>query len=326
MPAMRRVLATAFAMAASLASYPASAQGLTEISVSRVNLPGAITAIVDVLKSQGIDRKHGFNLEVKNFSTVAGLYAATASGEVDISAAGPWVLVRMRNEGARIKGVFTFVGISSLGVITADPNLRTIEDLKGKTIAADMASAEYLLLATYGKARGLQFGKDVTVVQASPPLARAQLDAGRVDAAMSWETNATLILQSNPKYRRMIGGETAWAGISKAKGGGWQLVLTMHENAIKAHKDDIPRLMRMWQDAASFMVTNTAEAEKVVEASVKLPPGVLKEALGSKRLVYQVLPVWEGEKAGLMENFKLGVDQGFIKQMPDAGVLYDPKG
>ena len=41
---------------------------------------------------------------------------------------------------------------------------------------------------------------------------------------------------------------------------------------------------------------------------------------------YQVLPVWEGEKAGLMENFKLGVDQGFIKQMPDAGVLYDPKG
>jgi NitT/TauT family transport system substrate-binding protein len=326
MQQLRRIAVAIFiasTMAASAAAA-ATAEPLVQLSVARLTLPGAITAILDPLKEKGIDRAHGIDLVVKNYSTIAAFYGATTTGEVDMSVAGPWILQRLRNEGARIVGVFTFVGISSLGVVTPDPTIKTIQDLKGKTIAADMGSAEYQLLAAYGKSQGVVFGSDVTVMQAGPPLARAQLDAGRVDAAMSWETNTTLLLHDNPKYRRVIGGETAWAGLSKSGAHGWQLLLTLHEDVIKKHPEIIPRLLAMWQDAAKFINTHTKEAEAIDAKTVALPPGVLSEALASKRLDYDIEPVWGAEKAGLWQTFGIAVQDGYIPKLPDQGVLYSP--
>jgi ABC-type nitrate/sulfonate/bicarbonate transport system substrate-binding protein len=301
-----------------------AAEPLVQLTITRLTLPGAITAILDPLKEKGIDRLHGIDLVVNNYSTVAAQYAAASTGESDMSVAGPWILQRLRNEGARIVGLFTFVRVSSLGVVTADPSLRTIGDLKGKSIAADMGSSEYQLLAMYGRSQGIEFGRDVTVVQAGPPLARSQLGAGRVDAAMSWETNTTLLLGDSPSYRRIFGGETAWAALAGPNTHGWQLLLTLHEDAIKRHRDIIPRLLEMWRDAAKFMTDHTEEAEAIDERTVKLPKGVLREALGSKRLVYDIQPVWGAENAGLQQSFRMSVESGFASKLPDDGILYSP--
>lgn len=308
-----------------LTSGGASAQEPTKISVARLTLPGAITAILDVLIDRGIDKRHGIELEAKNYSTISAFYGATSTGEVDMSVAGPWVLQRLRNQGAKVKGVFTFVSISSLGVVTGDPGINKIQDLKGKSLAADMGSSEYLLLAMYARSQGVELGKDVTVTQAGPPIAKAMLEAGRVDAAMSWETNTTLLLKGNPKFRRVIGGETAWASLAGTdKKHGWQLILTMHEDALKKHPNAIPKLQAMWQEAAKFLLTNTEEAEAIDFRTIKLPPGVLSEALKSNRLVYNILPVWGPERDGIWESFKLGVKYGYIKEMPDQNILYTP--
>jgi ABC-type nitrate/sulfonate/bicarbonate transport system substrate-binding protein len=177
----------------------------------------------------------------------------------------------------------------------------------------------------YARSQGVELGKDVTVMQASPPIAKAMLEAGRADAAMSWETNTTLLLKANPKFRRIIGGETAWASLTGSdKMDGWQLIITMHEDALRRHRAAIPRVQAMWQEAATFLVTNTAEAEEIDFRTIKLPKGVLSEALGSKRLTYRILPVWGPEREGILESFKLGVRHGFIKELPDARILFAP--
>lgn len=318
----RFIAAAALLLTATTALY---AQEPAKISVSRLTLPGAITAILDVLLEKGIDKKHGIHLEPKNYSSIAAFYGATSTGEVDMSVAGPWVLQRLRNQGAKVKAVYTFVSISSLGVVTGDPAINKIQDLKGKSLAAAVGSSEYLLLAMYARSQGVELGKDVTVIQASPPVAKAMLEAGRVDAAMSWETNTTLLLSGNPKFRRVIGGETAWASLTgSSKREGWQLVLTMHEDALAKHKNAIPRIQAMWQEAAKFLETNTAEAEAIDFRTIKLPMGVLGEALRSKRLVYRIEPVWGAEKDGIWESFKLGVKYGYIEEMPDQNILYTP--
>jgi NitT/TauT family transport system substrate-binding protein len=306
------------------AHYSSAAEPSIQLTVARLTLPGAITAILDPLKAQMIDRRHGIDLVVKDYSTVATFYAATSTGEVEMSVAGPWILQRLRNDGARIVGVFTFVGVASLGVVTGDPSLRTVQDLKGKTIAADMGSSEYQLLAMYGRSQGVEFGRDVTVAQATPPLARTQLNAGRVDAAMSWETNTTLLLGDNPAYRRIFGGEDAWAALASPDTHGWQLLVTLHEDAIKRNAEIVPRLLEMWRDAAKFLTEHTEEAEAIDEKTVKLPKGVLTQALGSKRLVYDIQPVWGSERAGLDQSFKLSVASGFAATLPDSRILYKP--
>ena len=301
---------------------PAWGQEPIKVKIARLAFPSLTTMMVDVVKDQGLDRKNGIDLEPHSFGAVSAYYAALATGEVDITPTGPHVLQKMRNEGVPIKAVLTYARLNALAVIAADPAVKTIADLKGKSIAADMGSSEYQILALYGRAQGIIFGKDVTVVQAGPPLARTQLQARRVEAAMTWEPSATLTLRDNPQYRTILTGDVAWRSIAKADG--WELVLAVREDFLKRSPDAVPRLLKMFQDGQRFVKTNLDEADRIVVGSVKLPPGVLKDAVASGRLVYDVLPAWESERAVIWDMFKVAVDSGYLPKLPDEGAIYKP--
>ena len=301
---------------------PAWGQEPIKVKIARLAFPSLTTLMVDVVKDQGLDRKNGIDLEPHSYGAVSAYYAALATGEVDMTPTGPHVLQKMRNEGVPIKAVLTYARLNALAVIAADPAVKTIADLKGKSIAADMGSSEYQILALYGRAQGIVFGKDVTVVQAGPPLARTQLQARRVEAAMTWEPSATLTLRDNPQYRTILTGDVAWKSIAKADG--WELVLAVREDFLKRSPDAVPRLLKMFQDGQRFVKTNLDEADRIVVGSVKLPPGVFKEAVASGRLVYDVLPAWEGERAVIWDMFKVAVDSGYLPKLPDEAAIYKP--
>jgi ABC-type nitrate/sulfonate/bicarbonate transport system substrate-binding protein len=310
------------AASAAIVAPPVESQDAIKVKIARLAFPSLTTLMVDVVKDQGLDKKHGIDLEPQSFGAVSAYYAALATGEVDTLPAGPHVLQKMRLEGVPIRAALTYARLNALAVITGDPAIKTIADLKGKSIAADMGSSEYQILALYGRSQGIVFGKDVTVVQAGPPLARTQLQAKRVDAAMTWEPSATLTLRDNPEYRTILTGDTAWKQIAKADG--WELILAAREDFLKRSPQAIPRLMRMFQEGAQFIKTNTDAADRIVAASVKLPPGVLKEAVASGRLVYDIQPAWEGERAVIWDMFKVAVDSGYLPKLPDEGAIYKP--
>ncbi len=304
------------------AAAPAWGQEPIKVKIARLAFPSLTTLMVDVVKDQGLDRKNGIDLEPHSYGAVSAYYAALATGEVDMTPTGPHVLQKMRNEGVPIKAVLTYARLNALAVIAADPAVKTIADLKGKSIAADMGSSEYQILALYGRAQGIVFGKDVTVVQAGPPLARTQLQARRVEAAMTWEPSATLTLRDNPQYRTILTGDVAWKSIAKADG--WELVLAVREDFLKRSPDAVPRLLKMFQDGQRFVKTNLDEADRIVVGSVKLPPGVFKEAVASGRLVYDVLPAWEGERAVIWDMFKVALDSRYLPKLPDEAAIYKP--
>jgi ABC-type nitrate/sulfonate/bicarbonate transport system substrate-binding protein len=309
-------------VAALVAPSIAAAQEPIKVKIGRLAFPSLSTLMIDVVKDQGLDKKHGLDVEPVTLGAVSAYYAAVATGEVDILPAGPHVLQKMRLEGVPIKAILTYARLNALTVITADPAIKTIADLKGKTIAADMGSSEYQVLALYGKSQGVVFGKDVTVVQAGPPLARTQLQAKRVDAAMTWEPSATLTLRDNPQYRPILTGDTAWKAIAKADG--WELIVAGREDFLKRSPDAVGRLMRMFQEGQRFIKANPDDADRIVAASIKLPPGVFKEAVASGRLVYDVLPAWEAERAVIWDMFKIAVDVGYLPKLPDDGAIYRP--
>jgi ABC-type nitrate/sulfonate/bicarbonate transport system substrate-binding protein len=311
------------ACATALALAPAvESQEPIRVKIARLAFPSLTTLMVDVVKDQGLDRKHGIDLQPQSFGAVSAYYAALATGEVDMLPAGPHVLQKMRLEGVPITATLTYARLNALAVITGDPAVKTITDLKGKSIAADMGSSEYQILALYGRSQGVIFGKDVTVVQAGPPLARTQLQARRVDAAMTWEPSATLMLRDNAEYRTILTGDTAWKQI--AKNDGWELILAVREDFLKRSPEAVPRLLRMFQDGARFIKNDADAADRIVAASVKLPPGVLKEAVASGRLVYDIQPAWEGERAAIWDMFKVAVDVGYLPKLPDEGAIYKP--
>src|SRR5215218_1780245 len=170
-----------------LSASPATAQDLMKIKMGRLAFPSLSSVLLDVAVAKGFDKKNGIQMEVASFGAVSAYYAAIASGEVEMLSGGPHVFQKMMLEGVPIKIALTWARLNALAVITGDASIKSLADLKGKSLAADMGSSEYQILAIYARNQGLVFTKDITVVQAGPSLARTQLQANRVEAAMFWE-------------------------------------------------------------------------------------------------------------------------------------------
>jgi NitT/TauT family transport system substrate-binding protein len=297
-------------------------QQLTKVKMARLAFPSMSSLMLDVLKARGIDKKHGIDLETVSQSAVSVYYASIASGEAELIVGGPHVFQKMMLEGVPIKIAATWAPLNILSVITGDPAINSISDLKGKTIAADMGSSEYQITAIYGRKQGLVFGQDVTVVQAGPPLARAQLQAKRVDAAMIWEPTTTLALRDNPAFRVIMSGDAAWKAIANARG--WDLVLAMRKDFLERNAQLVPRLITMFQDTQQHIRRNPDDADEIVSKSVTLPRGIFKEAVESGRLVFEVVPAWEAERAVIWDMFKVAVETKYLPKLPGEDAIFKP--
>lgn len=305
-------------------SVPAAAQDRIRLKVAALTLPVFNPIIVSLMREKGIDVRHGLEMDVKPYPSIAAFYAALATGEVDTTVVGgPTVFQKMRNEGVPLKIVATIVPQSDLVIITAKPEIKSVADLKGKTLAADMGSQQYQTVAIYGRSKGLTLGTDVTVVQASFALARTQLAAGRVDAAMVIEPIATMMLRENPGYRMIFNGGTAWKELTGEEG--WELVVPLREDFIKRHPGAVKQWIAALQDVQRYIKQNVDEADAIVARTVKLPPGIFKEAIASGRWVVDVRPAWEArERRSIWDMFERAVAAKYLEKLPDEAIIYAP--
>ncbi len=316
-------VAAAFGIA-STSFAQAPAQGLVKIRIGNLGFPSHSAMIINVLKEKGFDRKHGIDMEVKAYGAVSAYYAAAATGETDGVPGGPLVFQRMRLEGVPIKIIGTMVDMTSMSVITKDPSIRSIMDLKGKTIAADMASSEYSVLSLYTKHKGLTLGRDITVVQAGPPLVRTQLAADRVDAGMTWEPTATLTMRDNPAYRIIFNGKQGWHELTGKDG--WLLVIGVREDWIARNAAALPRVIAAFDEAARFMRSNPDESDLILQQAIKLPAGAFKDMITAPRVVFQVRPMTDPvARETLWEVIKIAIGEGYFKDpVRDQSVIHVP--
>jgi ABC-type nitrate/sulfonate/bicarbonate transport system substrate-binding protein len=300
------------------------AQERVKVKVAALTLPVFNPIIVNLMKEKGIDTRHGLEMDVKAYPSIAAFYAALATGEVDTTVVGgPTVFQKMRNEGVPLKIVATIVPQSDLVIISANPEIKSLVDLKGKTLAADMGSQQYQTVAIYGRSKSLTLGTDVSVVQASFALARTQLAAGRVDAAMVIEPIATMMLKENPAYRMIWNGGAAWKELTGEEG--WELVVPLREDFIKRHPAAVKQWIAALQDVQSYIRQNVDEADGIVARTVKLPPGIFKEAIASGRWVVDVRPAWQSrERKSIWDMFERAVAAKYLEKLPDDAIIYAP--
>ena len=141
-----------------------------------------------LLTAAGLLKDVKYKISWSQFTSGPPILEAINAGSVDIGAVGNAPPVFSAAAGAKIK----VVAVNEKGVggqaIVVPPNstLRTVADLKGRTVAvAKGSSANYHLLAALKKA-GLAF-TDVKPQYLQPPDALAALSAGKVDAWAIWD-------------------------------------------------------------------------------------------------------------------------------------------
>ncbi|MDR5698068.1 MAG: ABC transporter substrate-binding protein, partial [Armatimonadota bacterium] len=303
-------------------SAPSAPPHPTRLRMGVLSFPAISTFVAQVIREAGLDRANGIELDTANYATISAYYAGIATGEVDTLAGGPNVLQRMRLEGVPIKAVGTLVRPSDLVIIARHPDVRSLTDLRGKTLAADIGSQQFQLTSIYARWKGLDLRRDVTVVQAPFPLARAQLAAGRVDAAMLIEPVATLAMRDSPAYRIVFNGRRAWREMTGTDG--WELILWLREDAIRRNPAGVPAALKMFTDFAGYVRTHLDQADGIVARTTGLPRGAFKEAVLFRRLQFEVYPAWGRERAVIEQMFRLAVEAGLVDRMPDAGWLYRP--
>jgi ABC-type nitrate/sulfonate/bicarbonate transport system substrate-binding protein len=318
------VLAAAFSLAVAGCFAPqAEAQQMPVIKVSSLTLPVFNPLVWNVMKGRGLDVKNGFELDVKAYPSISGFYAAFATGETEVLIGGPTILQKLYQEGVPLRIFTTGFTLGDLVIFAKDPAIKSFADLKGKQLAIDMGGSQFQVVRMYANSKGLDIGKDIIAVNANFAVARAQLEASRVDAALVIEPLASIILKQNPDWRVIFNGAEGWKEMTGVDG--WELVTAIRAETIQRVPNAPKMLMAALQDVAKVFETETESADKIANETLKLPPGILTAAVSSKRLKMIIQPAWEpATRKSITDMMERAVKAGFYKEMPDEKIIYVP--
>src|SRR6266851_3426707 len=272
-------------------SPAAWAQQKPVIKVSSLTLPVFNPLVWNVMKARGLDAAHGFELDIHAYPSISAFYAGFATGETDVLIGGPTILQKLYQEGVPVRIFGTGFTLADLVIFAKDDKIKSLADLKGKQLAADMGGSQFQVVKMYTNAKGIELGKDITVVNANFAVARAQLEADRVEAALVIEPLASIISRQNPTWKVIFNGAQGWREISGQDG--WEIVPAMRADLIQRVPNAPKMLLAALQDVANVMHNETEAADKIAAETVKLPPGIFKAAVDAKRLTMIVEPAWE---------------------------------
>jgi NitT/TauT family transport system substrate-binding protein len=318
----RSVPALIAALAVALVSATASAQDKPRLRVSSLTLPVFNPIVWNIMKERGFDAKNGFELEIRPYPSISAFYAAFATGETEVLVGGPTILQKLYLEGVPVRIIATGLTLSDLVVFVRDPSIKSLADLKGKQMAADMGGSQYQMVAIYAGAKGLKLGREITIVNGNFAVSRAQLEAGRVDAAVIAEPMATSIMLQNPDWKVIFNGAEGWKELTGQDG--WEIVTAMRADAIQRVPLAPKMMIAALQDVAGFIRTETDAADKLANETVKLPAGVLKSAVTGKRWDFDVRPAWGPDRKAIWDMMERAVQAGFYEKMPDEKIIYVP--
>jgi ABC-type nitrate/sulfonate/bicarbonate transport system substrate-binding protein len=275
------------------------------------------------MKARGLDAKNGFELDIKAYPSISAFYAGFATGETDALIGGPTILQKLYQEGVPARIFGTGFTLADLVVFAKDDKIKSLADLKGKQLAADMGGSQFQVLKIYANAKGIDLGKDITVVNANFAVARAQLEADRVEAALVIEPLASIIVKQNPGWNIIFNGAQGWKEITGQDG--WEIVAAMRADAIEPTPNGPKMLLAALQDVAKVLHNETDAADKIAADTVKLPPGILTAAVDSKRLRMIVEPAWDPAiRKTIVDMMDRAVKAGFYQKMPDDKIFYAP--
>ena len=153
----------------------------------RISIPGlgGVFMTFPLAYKKGFLKEEGVEAEIIRISSAGGAYRATlASGEVDYGV-GIASMVRAALTGLPVKVVACHVPVP-VNVLVAQPNIKSVPELKGKTIGIlNPGSPPDFMTRMIARHFGLDPDRDIKLVSVGPPEARfAALSQGIVHATL----------------------------------------------------------------------------------------------------------------------------------------------
>ena len=221
---------------------------------------GQVFERTDVLK------RHGLAATVTGFTYGAPLTEALAAGQIDVSliSEGPAAQVIAKKVPAKV--------IASLGegdvrfglLVRGDSALKTVADLKGKSVAVPFGSTPHLRLVHWIEEAGMKPEADVKLVNLGPGELEPALAAGNVDAIVYWEPNVSQIAER--------------LGARVVIEGRYRVAVVMRREFLEAHRDAASRFLAAMREAALYMATHQQQVDAWFGEASQVDPALIHRA------------------------------------------------
>lgn len=253
------------------------------------------------------------------------LIAMTQDGAHDMFAFPLTVVSTLYNKGVGIR----LMNVNTWGVtyfITSDPEFKTWEDLKGKTLYVPLQSSPPDALSQFFLSQaGLTVGTDVNIVYGSSTEIATLLGSGEAAYGVMIEPQVTKLLSSSDKLRIAFSFEEEWQRVNQTN----TKIPTAGFGATQKFIDENPELTIQFQEeyekAVKWVKDNPAEAGVLAEKHLGLPAKVVEKAIPNMGLEFKT-PGDAKEELDMFYKLLFEFNPKMIGgKIPEAGLYYDGK-
>lgn len=256
------MLSAVTALGLSIGAAQAQADAPEEITIGYLNLVNAQL----VTKSLGLVQEEMPGVEI-NYINVGGggdMLRAIAADQVDFGGLGnPPAAIGITRE-LPIQGIMVLnmlYDVEAFAVRTSE-NIKRLEDLKGKTVAAPFGSTTHYLLLNALTDEGID-PASMKIIDLRPNDIAQAWFRGDIDAAWFWEPALGRVLEGDANLF-LTSGTMAQRGYPT-----WDVGVVMNEFAEK-HPDYVEKFIRAECKGIDFWLKNPAETAEIIAKELQL--------------------------------------------------------
>jgi NitT/TauT family transport system substrate-binding protein len=228
------------------------------------SFPGVLGVLKAVIEENGLEAKHGIDLDVKLYATTDEPQQALAAGGLDVGYFSLLGWAKLKNEGRDLVVLAPLLNDSGTLVVKADSPYESLADLKGKKIATLPAgSGIYNDLAIMSKLDGIDWETEYQHVPGPPPALVGFLEGGQVEGIVVFQPHVAK-LEATGKYKAITTVREDWQ--KKFKTPMYSLMLVANGGWVKEHPVEAQRLQELFADALDRVAGNPEEIAKYAEA------------------------------------------------------------
>lgn len=276
-----------------------------------------------IAEEKGLFKKHGVNVELKWFPVYSDSLQALATGQVDANSQTLSDTIAPLSKGIPLKVVLVNDNSNGGDAIVAKPEIQSVADLKGKTVATELGTVDHFLLLTALERNGMS-ETDINYVNMTVNDAAPAFINKKVDASVLWEPFQTTAVKEG-------GGKVLFS--SKETPGLIPDLLVFKAETVEKRADDVQKIVDAWFEALAELKNNPKETLELLAKKAEQTPEEFQLGLDSIKIFskaenlkafadaesYESLAYTGTKTAEFLKKL------GMVSDVPDVKAALEPK-
>lgn len=319
---MKKILSCLVCLSTGLMASPSFGQAVEPLSIVVFGAPSLGAFLPPVIKAQKLDEKNGLAIKFEE-RTPDAYTAQFNSGEFQVGGSAALLTVGLADvRGIKVAYLFNLFDFWG-AVVTSRPDVKTLNDLEGKELAAAKGTTNYVMFDWFARQLRVDTGKLSVVNTATPGLVGYAM-ADRAAAVHLWEPAYTTLLAKKPGVRTI---DLKIAESWKKFAGGTDipyLGVAAHVGWIEKNQKLIPKLYAAYKEAAEWVTTNPEKAAKLIapKGTAEDQKAISDLIINKERLGMNVR--WASDvRKEIQSVYSAGKAISFLPSEPSAATIYE---